>query len=183
MSLDLALRNRLQQLLRDYGRKVRLLIDKHGLAQYGIDPADIEQEVRIRLWKALERDRNAAFHTSYIQRTVLSTVVDAIRAASSRHADPLPEEHSEGGFELVESSAGPERTAGSTQDFGAIAACMAELPERRRQAVALHLQGFSFREIGGFFGVSEEAARKLLDRGMETLRERLKTQGYGEFDE
>jgi RNA polymerase sigma factor (sigma-70 family) len=86
-------------------------------------------------------------------------------------------------FELVESAAGPERTAGSSQDFGAIAACMAELPERRRQAVALHLQGFSFREIGGFFGVSEEAARKLLDRGMETLRERLKTQGYGEFDD
>src|SRR3569833_184850 len=114
MSLDPALRARLQQLLLDYGRKVRLLIDKHGLGQYGIDPADIEQEVRIRLWKALERDRNAAFHTSYIQRTVLSVVVDAIRAASSRHAEPLPEDHSEGGFELVESAAGPERTAGST---------------------------------------------------------------------
>jgi RNA polymerase sigma-70 factor (ECF subfamily) len=114
---------------------------------------------------------------------VLSTVVDAIRAASSRHADALPEGHSEGTAELVETSAGPERKAGSAQDFVTITACMAELPERRRQAVALHLQGFSFREIGDVIGTSEEAARKLLDRGMETLRERLRTVGFGDFDE
>ena len=183
MSLDPALRARLHQLLSDYGAKVRILIDKHGLAHHGIDAADIEQEVHIRLWKALERDRNAAFHTSYIQRTVMSTVVDAIRAANSRPADPLPDENSEGARDLVETGAGPERSAGSAQDFGTITTCMAELPERRRQAVALHLQGFSFREIGGFFGISEEAARKLLDRGMETLRERLRSVGFGEFDE
>jgi len=183
MSLDPALRARLHQLLRDYGTKGRMLIDKHGLAQHGIDPADIEQEVHIRLWKALERDRNAAFHTSYIQRTVLSTVVDAIRAASSRPAEPLPDANSEGAAELVETGAGPERNAGSAQDFGKISACMAQLPERRRQVVALHLQGFSFREIGDVIGTSEEAARKLLDRGMETLRESLRTVGFGEFDD
>ena len=92
MSLDPFLRARLHQLLADYGVKVRQLIEKHGLGQYGIDPADIEQEVRIRLWKALERDRNAAFHTSFIQRVVLTTVIDAIRAANSRPAESLPDE-------------------------------------------------------------------------------------------
>jgi RNA polymerase sigma factor (sigma-70 family) len=183
MNLDPALRARLHQLLREYGSKVRILIDRHCLGQYGIDAADIEQEVHIRLWKALERDRNAAFHTSYIQRTVMSTVVDAIRAANSRPSEPLPEEHSEGSADLIEMRAGPERSAGSAQDFGVITACMAELPERRRQVVSLHLQGFSFREIGSAFNVSEEAARKLLDRGMETLRERLRSVGFGEFDE
>src|SRR5512144_3176361 len=91
MSLDPALRTRLHRLLADYGAKVRSLIDGHGLGQYGIDPADIEQEVRIRLWKALERDRNAAFHTSFIQRVVLTVVIDAIRAANARPQDPLPE--------------------------------------------------------------------------------------------
>ncbi len=183
MSLDPALRARLHELLSAFGTKVRMLIEKHNLTQYGIDSADIEQEVHIRLWKALERDRNAAFHTSYIQRTVLSTVIDAIRAASSRHAEPLPEDNGEGAVELVETRAGPERSARSAQDFGTITACMAELPERRRRAVALHLQGFSFREIGASFGISEEAARKLLDRGMDTLRERLRSIGFGEFNE
>jgi RNA polymerase sigma factor (sigma-70 family) len=183
MSIDPALRQRLQQLLADYGAKVRALIEGHGLGQYGIDPADIEQEVRIRLWKALERDRNAAFHTSYIQRVVLTTVIDAIRAANARPVDPLPEAGEPVGPAFVEPTAGPPRSASGIEDFDRIMACMAELPERRRKAVALHLQGFSLREIGEFSGTSEEAARKLLDRGMETLRERLALAGFGEFDD
>ncbi|HEX6834246.1 MAG TPA: sigma-70 family RNA polymerase sigma factor, partial [Rudaea sp.] len=172
MSLDPAIRARLHQLLASYGAKVRALIENHGIAQYGIDAADIEQEVRIRLWKALERDRNAAFHTSYIQRVVLSTVIDAIRAANARPAEALPDPSDEGAaVVLVEMSAGPEQSTGGRQDFNRVVACMAELPERRREAVALHLQGFSLREIGQMAGTSEEAARKLLERGMETLRE------------
>jgi RNA polymerase sigma factor (sigma-70 family) len=183
MSLDPVLRARLHSLLAEFGAKVRFLIENHRLGQYGIDPADIEQEVHIRLWRALERDRNAAFHTSYIQRTVLTSVIDAIRAANSRPSEPLPDEGDEGVSGLVESSAGPERKAGADQDFGRLQDCLAELPERRREAVALHLQGFSLREIGELNGTSEEAARKLFERGMQTLRERLVAVGLGDFDE
>ena len=183
MPLDPALRDRLHRLLAEYGVKVRRLIESHGLGQYGIDGADVEQEVRIRLWKALERDRNAAFHTSYIQRVVLTTVIDAIRAANARPAEPLPEAAEVGETAFVEPSAGPERSASGVEEFDRVMACMAELPERRRKAVALHLQGFSLREIGEFSGTSEEAARKLLDRGLEMLRERLDVIGFGGFDE
>ncbi len=183
MSFDPVLRARLARLLADYGAKVRGLIESHGLAQYGIDPADIEQEVRIRLWKALERDRNAAFHTFYIQRTVLSSVIDAIRAARARPAEALPSEGEEDVTALVEPTAGPERRAVASERVGRLAACLAELPQRRREVVALHLQGFSLREIGQFSGASEEAVRKLLERGLQTLRERLAALGLGEFDE
>lgn len=181
MNIDSTLQARLQQLLADYGAKVRALIEGHGLGQYGIDPADIEQEVRIRLWRALERDRSAAFHASYIQRVVLSTVIDAVRAARSRPAEPLPEGEGEGSEVLLATAAGPEQTVGGTQDFARVAACLAELPQRRREAVALHLQGFSLREIGELGGTSEEAARKLLDRGMQMLRARLALMGLGEL--
>ena len=182
MSLDPAIRARLHSLLAEFGAKVRYLVENHRLGQYGIDPADIEQEVHIRLWRALERDRNAAFHTSYIQRTVLTTVIDAIRAARSRPAESLPEEgEDEAG--MVEPGAGPERSTGASQEFDQVTACLAELPERRRETVALHLQGFTLREIGQMSGTSEEAARKLLERGMQTLRERLAAIGFGEFDE
>jgi len=183
MTLDPALRARLHQLLADYGAKVRALIEGHGLGQYGIDPADIEQEVRIRLWRALERDRSAAFHTSYIQRVVLSTVIDAVRAARARPTEPFAESEGDGADTLVTAAAGPEQTAGGVQDFARIAACLAELPRRRREAVALHLQGFSLREIGELGGTTEEAARKLLDRGMQSLRARLVLMGFGEFNE
>jgi len=183
MPLPRTLHARLEQLLADYGSKVRALIEGHGLGQYGIDAADIEQEVRIRLWKALERDRSAAFRTSYIQRVVLSTVIDAIRAAKSRPAEPLPEGEGEGHEAFLARDAGPEQTAAGSADFDRVAACLAELPQRRREAVALHLQGFSLREIGELGGTSEEAARKLLDRGMQTLRARLALMGLGELYE
>jgi RNA polymerase sigma-70 factor (ECF subfamily) len=182
MTLDPAIQARLERLLADYGAKVRALIEGHGLGQYGIDPADIEQEVRIRLWKALERDRSAAFHTSYIQRVVLSTVIDAIRAVNARPAEPLPEEGEGNSPDALHTvAAGPERSAAGTQDFDRVAACLAELPQRRREAVALYLQGFSLREIGELGGTTEEAARKLLDRGMQTLRARLALMGLGEL--
>jgi RNA polymerase sigma-70 factor (ECF subfamily) len=183
MGIDPAIRARLHQLLAEYGARVRVLIARHGLEQYGVDPADIEQEVRIRLWKALERDRNAAFHASYIQRAVLSAAIDAIRAAQARPVERMPEDESAGAEALVESAPGPERRARGAQDFSRVAAYMAQLPERRREAVELHMQGFSMREIGTFVGVSEEAARKLLDRGLQTLRERLAGQDFGGSDE
>lgn len=183
MSIDPAIRARLHHLLAEYGARVKLLVARHGLENHGVDPADIEQEVRIRLWKALERDRNAAFHASYIQRVVLSAAIDAIRAAQARPAERLPQEDSAGFQALVEAAPGPEQAAGGAQDFSRVAACMAQLPERRREAVELHLQGFSLREIGAFVGVSEEAARKLLDRGLQNLRERLAMQGFGGEDE
>ncbi|HMM57030.1 MAG TPA: sigma factor-like helix-turn-helix DNA-binding protein, partial [Rudaea sp.] len=107
----------------------------------------------------------------------------ASRRPNARPADPMPDEESPGFEAFASAGPGPERLAGGAQDFSRVAACMAGLPLRRREAVALHLQGFSLREIGNAVGVSEEAARKLLDRGMLTLRERLAAQGFGDFDE
>src|SRR5262249_61022527 len=95
---------------------------------------------------------------------------------------PLPDAAGTSDAPLIEPSAGPERIASGIEEFDRIVACMAEPPERRRKAVALHLQGFSLREIGEFSGTSEEAARKLLDRGMETLRERLAVTGLGDSE-
>ena len=71
-STDIQLR--LEQILRDYGTRLRYLLRSHKLDQHGIDPDDVEQEVRIRLWRAIERDRFGDFHASYIQRAVTSAV-------------------------------------------------------------------------------------------------------------
>src|SRR5262249_34622120 len=120
MSLDPTIQARLQRPRPDEGAKVRALMEGHGLGQSGIAPADIEQEVRIRLWKALERDRSAAFHTSYIQRVVLSTVIDAIRAANARPVEPLPDAGEAGDPGFIEPGAGPERIASGIEEFDRI---------------------------------------------------------------
>lgn len=175
---------RLEQLLRQYGAKLQAMLRSHGLDRYGIDIADVEQEVRIRLWRAVERDRSGAFHASYIQRTVASAVIDALRRAEVRAADPLPEDDEEAVHQLPEGPAGPERRARDSEHMQSLKRCMDAIPERRRVPIALHLQGFSLQEIAELADIpSAEAARKLVSRGMDELKTRLRECGNGEFDE
>jgi RNA polymerase sigma-70 factor (ECF subfamily) len=174
---------RLEALFKAYGAKVQALLMTYGLDKHGIDPSDVEQEVRIRLWRALERDRSGAFHASYIQRVVASTVIDALRRAEVRAAEPLPDEDDEPGG-IGEAPVGPDRRAGDVEHMQGLARCLAEIPERRRLPITLHLQGFALQEIADLAGIpSAEAARKLVSRGLEELKIRLREMGYGEFDE
>jgi DNA-directed RNA polymerase specialized sigma24 family protein len=87
-SIDAELRTHVQQLLVAYGARVRKLIETYSLAKHGVDGADVEQQIRIRLWRAIDRESSASFNSSYIQRVVLSTVIDAIRSANEQHAEP-----------------------------------------------------------------------------------------------
>lgn len=175
---------RLEALFVTYGAKVRGLLTTYGLDKRGIDPADIEQEVRIRLWHALERDRSGAFHASYVQRVVASTVIDALRRAEVRATEPLPEEDDEQAVDIGEGPVGPERSAGDVERMQGLERCMGEIPERRRLPIALHLQGYSLQEIADLAGIaSAEAARKLVSRGLEELKFRLRELGYGNFED
>lgn len=179
-----AVQTRLEQLLRQYGAKLQAMLRSHGLDRHGIDIADVEQEVRIRLWRAIERDRSGAFHASYIQRVVASAVIDAVRRAQVRAADPLPEDDETAVQQMPEGPVEPDRRARDSERMEVLARCMNEITERRRMPVTLHLQGFSLQEIAEKTDIpSAEAARKLVSRGMDELKSRLRDTGFGEFDE
>lgn len=174
---------RLEALLSKFGARIRALIAGHGLLRSGLDADDLEQEVHIRLWRALERDRIGAFNASYIQRIVLTTVVDAIRRHSVRAAEALPEDEQGATTEALVERRGPEQRAGETERMAVLMRCLHELPPRRRQPVSLHLQGFGFPEIGELTGVSAESARKLVTRGLEDLKSALREAGMDSGDE
>lgn len=169
----------LETLLRDFGRKIRQLVESHCRGSQGLDPDDVEQEVRIRLWKALESDRFEPLGASYIQRTVVSTVIDAARRAALRVTDPLPEAGHE---TLADAAPGPsiEMAVSGRQQAERVWSVIELLPVRRRVPIKLHLQGFSLQEIADLEGVSPEAARKLVSRGMDALKERLVELGMGD---
>lgn len=173
---------RLAQVLGDFGNRLSVLLRSYRLDRHGVDPADIEQEVRIRLWKAIERDRSGAFHASYVQKVVATTVIDALRRAEVRAAEPLPEDDDEAG-QLPEEGVGPEQSASDGERMGGLQRCLGEIPERRRLPITLHLQGFSLQEIADVVGTSAEAARKLVSRGLDELKSKLRAQGLGEFDD
>lgn len=55
-----------------------------------------------------------------------------------------------------------------------------KLPEDRREAVMLHhIQGFTFKEIGGILGITGRAAKLRSFRGIQKLREILDQEGGG----
>ncbi len=169
------LNERYARLIDTFGVRLRRLVEIRCRGQ--IDPDDVEQEVRIRLWQALERDRNAPFSASYIQKAVVSAVIDAHRRAQVRAADPLPEP---GEAEDLVEPGRPDRSASAEQEVALLARAIGELPQRRQLPLRLHLQGFSLVEIARLTASSDEAVRKLVSRGLEELKARLRELGIGD---
>ena len=170
------------RLLEEFGVRLRAAVQAHCRPQQGLDPDDIEQEVRIRLWKALERDQNAAFNASYIQRVVVSTVIDALRRAAARPMEALPEAD-EAVVDWQGESEDPARNASDSERMRLLQQGLEALPERRRVTVQLHLQGFRPAEIATLQGLTLDATRKLIERGMLDLRTQLNALGLGDFDD
>lgn len=174
----------LEALLARFGSRLRSLVAQHCRSDQGLDADDVEQEVRIRLWRALERDRNAVFPASYLQRVVVSTVIDQLRRIQARPSEPLPEVEEAGTAGLAELVA-PDALASASdrQRMDLLARGLEGLPERRRTAVELSLQGFTPQEVGELTGMSAEAARKLAERGMKDLQARLRRYGIDGDDD
>ena len=172
---------RLDLLLRRFAARVRAQIESNRLIQHGIDPDDVEQEVRIRLWKALERDPNADFPASYIQKVVVTVMVDAVRRAQARPSEALPDAE-QGAPELHDAGVVPERAATEAQQMACLAQCLAALPPRRRRPLQLYLQGYALQEVADLVGLTLDAARKLVYRGLDELKERLAALGMDRYD-
>ena len=172
---------RLDQLLRRFAARVRAQIESNRLIQHGIDPDDVEQEVRIRLWKALERDPNADFPASYIQKVVVTAMVDALRRAQTRTADALPEPE-DGEAELPDPGIRPDRAATEAQQMARLGECLAALSPRRRRPLQLYLQGFALQEVADLNGLTLDAARKLVYRGLDEVKQRMSALGMDDYD-
>lgn len=168
---------RLNQLLARHGARLRALVLRHCSSNQGLDPDDIEQEVRIRLWRAVERETNSVLPASYIQRVVVTTVIDALRRNRPDMALPLPEPGQEAGVEALMEQVGPVRSASDRQRLDMVQAAIQALPERRRQPVRLGLQGFTPDEIGELLGMTGTMAKNLMYRGLYELRDRLRAAG------
>lgn len=166
---------RLREVLDRFAARIHAQIASNALSLHGIDPEDVEQEVRIRLWKVIERDPNADLPASYIQRVVATTIIDAVRRAQVRAAEPLPDV--DDGIEYPASTPGPEHMASDQRAVEAVARCMAELPARRRRPLQLYLEGFGLQEAADVCGLTLDAARKLIYRGLDDVRARLREAG------
>ena len=176
---------RFERLLETYSGLLRSLIAQHCPSNLGIQIGDIEQEARLRLWRALEREKEFASPASYIYRIAVSATIDAVRRVNARREDQLrtadsidddemPAPHESAVEGEVET---PHAAAERRELMEKIAQAVASLPENRRRAVELHLQGLTLGDIAALLGWSEAKVRNLVYRGLDDLREALRREG------
>jgi RNA polymerase sigma-70 factor (ECF subfamily) len=174
---------RLERLLERYASLLRSLIARHCPRDLGLQIGDIEQDARFRLWRALQREKELSDPASYIHRIAVTATIDAVRRVLARREDQLYT--AEGGDEesietplLASSPANsPEAVTQRREMMERVGAAVAALPDNRRRAVELHLQGLALGEIAELLGWTEGKARNLVYRGLDDLREALRREG------
>jgi RNA polymerase sigma-70 factor (ECF subfamily) len=175
---DAGVERRLERLLAEYGGRLRRTVAR--LCPGGVDLDDVMQEISLRLWRALGRESEIAHPASYLQRVAATAVVDAVRRQRRRReAAPIDAPGEDGVVrEPVSPGPSPEGAAARSRLLAAAAGALGRLPDNRRLAVRLYLQGFSSVEVAEIAGWTEPKARNLLYRGLGTLRRELAAAGY-----
>jgi RNA polymerase sigma-70 factor (ECF subfamily) len=161
-----------------YGRFLRRVVARLCPGRLGIHIEDVEQEARLRLWKAMQAEKKIDDPLSYLYKVAATATIDAVRRVRARREEPLEDPDGEAPRDaLTATTASLEDSAGRgllIQRIQQVLECLA--PERQR-ALRLHLQGFTTREIADLHGWTEPKARNLVYRTLEDLRERLRTSG------
>jgi len=173
---------RFNAVIKEYGRFLRQTIIRYCPKDLGLQFNDIEQEARLRLWRALQSEREIHNLTSYLYRIAVTATLDAIRRVKSKREDQLllAEEEEEAGepqWLVAGPQHAPDLQAERRQLMRKVEAALAVIPENRRRAVKLHLQGMTKQEIGELLGWTEAKARNLVYRGLQDLRELLRAEG------
>ncbi|HOW86649.1 MAG TPA: RNA polymerase sigma factor [Candidatus Aminicenantes bacterium] len=160
-----------KKILDVYSPFMNFQVQRFNLVKYGLDPEDILQDVKIRIWKLVRDGRTVLSPTSYIRRIVSSAVIDQLR--KRRRDDSLylheKQKHiSEQNYpysgETIQKKAF-EETVGRAIE---------QLMDTRRQVVKLYLLNLNIQEISIYMNWSIDKTRNLLYRGFADIRKILR---------
>ena len=151
-------------MVRHMGRTIRLAESILGGSS---DADDVAQEAFVRIWKgASSFDPAVARFTTWLYRIVVNLAIDRSRRA---RGDPI-----EAAADIAADEPGALAGLIAKEEQDAVTACISQLPERQRAAIALfHFEGLSGREAAAVMEVSEKAFESLLIRARATLKQRL----------
>ena len=129
-----------------------------------VEAEDVAQETFVRAWKQARAWRpGAARFDTWLHRVTLNLCYDRLRRRREVVTDTPPERPDEG--------PAPDRGLEARDVGDRVAAAMAKLPDRQREAIVLcHYQELSNIEAAALMGVSVEALESLLSRGRRALR-------------
>jgi RNA polymerase sigma-70 factor (ECF subfamily) len=160
-----------------FAERVRYIGVQHGLM--GSDVEDLIQEVRLRLWKALESgEKILSAPASYIHRTAVSAALDVLRRRRARRETPARLSRPSG-LAMLGESPGADSRLEAIELQESIGRAVEMLIPARRSVVRMYLAGYDREEIADLLGWTEPKTRNLLYRGLGDLREKLTEMGIG----
>lgn len=134
------------------------------------DAEDVAQEAFVRVWKqAPTWRRGQARFDTWLHRVVLNLCHDRLRSPRVTHeqaVQDLPD--------VVDAAPTPEQKLSQIQHGDRVAAALARLPTRQREALVLyHYQELPQAEVAALMEISVDALESLLRRARTQLRTQL----------
>ena len=155
----------------NFAQFIRIQVHKYNLYRYGLDPEDILQDVKIRIWKLIRDEKIISNYASYIKKIVNSSVIDQLRKC--RREEGLFK--NEKRMHIAERELSYSKDAVRRNNLEEIVGKAVELLiDSRRQVIKLYLLNLSINEIAGYLNWSQDKTRNLLYRGLADLKDLLK---------
>ncbi|HYV81879.1 MAG TPA: RNA polymerase sigma factor [Pyrinomonadaceae bacterium] len=177
------LEERFNLVVEEFGMLLRRAIVRFCPRDKGLQFDDIEQEARLRLWRALQHEREVTNYASYLYRIAATATIDALRRVQARHEEQLEiliEQRTDDSDIMLAPAPvrdSPERVAESREAVDKVMSAVAKLPEAQRRAVGMYLQGMTSQDVADLMGWSEPKSRNLIYRGLKELRKSLREEG------
>jgi RNA polymerase sigma-70 factor (ECF subfamily) len=163
-----------------FSRLISVVIRKTSPSIDQADLKDIEQEVKIKIWKEISKSEKKIFNlSSYIWRLTYTTTSRMMKRITRQRRlfagigddNKILNSIENGKF------ASPNGEFEKKEIMDMINNSVNSLIESRRQVVKLYLTGMKLNEISLLMDWSHSKTRNLLYRGLEDLRAKLKDVG------
>ncbi|MEZ5473348.1 MAG: sigma-70 family RNA polymerase sigma factor [Marinicella sp.] len=172
-------KHKLEALFLQHQHLIEKAVYSKNIQVSGITADDVFQEVSIRILKILESDREIENLSSYIYRITANVIVDLARKQNRHLQDvPLPEQQDNEQHyqaDLISQDTEPDQQLIDQETRARILEAIESLPESRRVAVKMRLQGYSVAEMAELTGWSFYKAENLSKRSMTALKDKLKS--------
>lgn len=161
----------LRKILDRFSSLIRIHIIKFNPQRFGLDPDDISQEIRIKIWRLLHHEKNIKNYPSYIKKIVNSAVIDLLRKRKRDDGIIFMEKQ----MKVSEIKKDYPAAFSLEEELrDTVAQAVESLIESRRKVVRLHLLDMTIEEISAFYNWSSNKTRNLLYRGLADLKRILK---------
>lgn len=143
---------------------------------------DLTHKALLRL---IERDKRVGeanrYCTSYLHRTAYCVIVDEIRSRQRKarlEVADAERDNEEGGTQAPSPDRSPAELLDDQETGQAIRDCLSHLPEHRRIAVLLKIQGHAYVDIAKVLECNIKRVNNLVFRGRSALQDCLRNKGF-----